>query len=296
MTKFSRALGFAVVGAFWAAAVGAQTAAKPAQSAGAQASEPALRLSTTTADGDTGLWFVPTADVLARGKWSASVYRVGLNYREGFTNVGNVPVTFGVGLKRTELFTSFKVVTRVERDLRPLFSTDPTVGGIVARYPLANRGWSGNQLGDLLVGVKVNLMSEADQKPAAVALRGTIKLPTASSEDGAGTGAADGTFDFITSKDVGARAEMSGYGGVVFRGAPSGVTQSAGLRYGFGAGFPSRMPFRVTAEVNGEKPFDDTVTLTAPAQGLGTGTTSPSTGNCRGRASWSPAAIAAATP
>ena len=60
---------------------GAQT---PRTAAASPLPEPpgtAFRLSTTTADGDTGLWYVPTAEVLARGKWSASGYRVGLNYR-----------------------------------------------------------------------------------------------------------------------------------------------------------------------------------------------------------------------
>ena len=70
------AFGLAVLGALWASVAGAQTTATPAQPATAQSSESTLRLSTTTSDGDTGLWFVPTAEVLARGKWSASAYRV----------------------------------------------------------------------------------------------------------------------------------------------------------------------------------------------------------------------------
>jgi hypothetical protein len=73
---------------------------------------------------------------------------------------------------KAELFGSFKVVTRIDRDLRPLFSNDPKVGGVVGRYPLVKQGWSGNQVGDLTLGVKYNLMSEADQKRTAVAVRG----------------------------------------------------------------------------------------------------------------------------
>jgi hypothetical protein len=85
-----------------------------------------VRFATTTVNGDTGLWFVPTAEVLARGKWSASGYRVGLNYREGFTNVSDVPVTFGYGVSnKAELFGSFKVVTRIDRDLRPALQQRP---------------------------------------------------------------------------------------------------------------------------------------------------------------------------
>jgi len=253
---------FAVLGALWATAAGAQTPSTPAQPAGSEPSAPTVRFATTTVNGDTGLWFVPTAEVLARGKWSASGYRVGLNYREGFTNVSDVPVTFGYGVsERAELFGSFKVVTRIDRDLRPLFSNDPKVGGVVGRYPLVKQGWSGNQVGDLTLGVKYNLMSEADQKRTAVAVRGMIKLPTASKDDGAGTGGTDGLFDFIASKEARHRVEVSGYAGAAFRSSPDEASQSSAFRYGFGAGFPARNSLRLTGEFNGEMPFDDTTTL-----------------------------------
>ena len=54
------------------------------------------RPATTTFFGDTGLWFVPTAEVLAHGKWSASGYRRGTNYIQGYTNVGDFAGTFAV--------------------------------------------------------------------------------------------------------------------------------------------------------------------------------------------------------
>ena len=58
------ALGLTVLGALWASAAGAQT---PATSSSSAASDSTLRLATNTADGDTGLWYVPTAEILARG-------------------------------------------------------------------------------------------------------------------------------------------------------------------------------------------------------------------------------------
>src|ERR1700686_1006737 len=48
------------------------------------------RPATTTFLGDTGLWFVPTAEVLAHGKWSVTGYRRGTNYVQGYTNVADV--------------------------------------------------------------------------------------------------------------------------------------------------------------------------------------------------------------
>src|SRR5215510_6691657 len=46
------------------------------------------RPATTTFFGDTGLWFVPTGEVLPHGKFSVSGYRRGTNYIQGYTNVG----------------------------------------------------------------------------------------------------------------------------------------------------------------------------------------------------------------
>src|SRR5881409_774827 len=89
-------------------------------SAAAQAAD--RRPATTTFFGDTGLWFVPTAEIVPKGKWSASAYRRGTNWIQGYTNVGDFAGTFGFGIKdRAEIFGSFLVDTRIDRDLYPLF-------------------------------------------------------------------------------------------------------------------------------------------------------------------------------
>ena len=55
--------------------------------------------------GDTGLWYVPTGEVLPDKRWSMSAYRVNFDDNQGFTDVSNWPVTFGYGLKdRAEIF------------------------------------------------------------------------------------------------------------------------------------------------------------------------------------------------
>ena len=82
----------------------------------------ATRPATTTTMGDTGLWFVPTGEVLPAGRWSFSLYRVNFDYVEGFTDVSNWPITFGVGIKnRAELFAAIQAVRRIDRDARPIF-------------------------------------------------------------------------------------------------------------------------------------------------------------------------------
>src|SRR6516162_9432138 len=130
-----------------------------------QSSSPAAavetRPATTTFFGDTGLWFVPTGEVLPDGKWSVSAYRRGTDYIQGYTNVGDFAGTFAYGLRnKAEIFGSFIVDTRIDRDTRPIFILDPTFGGVVAGYPRVNQPWTGDNLGDLYIGAKYNFMSE----------------------------------------------------------------------------------------------------------------------------------------
>jgi len=136
------------------------------------------RPATTTFMGDTGLWYVPTGEVLPRKKWSISAYRVNFDDNQGFTDVSNWPLTFGIGVGgRAEIFGSFNLVTRVDRDVVPLFvSSVPGAGGVVPQNPLQNSPWSGNQLGDFWVGGKWSLTSESRQQPAAFALRAMVKI------------------------------------------------------------------------------------------------------------------------
>jgi hypothetical protein len=252
-----------LAGSFVAAAVVAVT---PAGAQTATGSQPPVetRPATTTSSGDTGLWFVPTGEILPARNWSLSAYRVNFDYDQGFTDVSRWPVTFGFGVAdRVELFGNFTAVTRIDRDLRPLFNPLlPDVGGVVNEYPFVNTGWTGNHIGDLWVGAKFNLTSQHRQQPAAFAIRGMVKLPTASDDDGIGTGRADFAVDAILSKELNQRVELSGFGGVIFRGDPDTYDLLNGIRWGVGAGVPARRSLRLTAELHGEHYLDDAVRFT----------------------------------
>ncbi len=170
-----------------------------------------------------GCGLLPTAEVLPSGKWSVSGYRRGTNYIQGYTNVADFAGTFAVGIKdRAEIFGSFLVDTRIDRDTYPLFFNDPTQGGVIDRYPRVNQHWTGDNVGDLYVGVKLNLLSEYRQNPAALALRGMVKVPTGKKDVGVSTGKADVSGDFIVSKDVAKVIELTGYAGYEYLGSPDG--------------------------------------------------------------------------
>jgi outer membrane protein OmpA-like peptidoglycan-associated protein len=231
---------------------GAQAQATTSQSTTSTQVE--TRPATTTFQGDTGLWNVPTGEVLPARRWSVSAYRVNFDDNQGFSDISNWPFTFGVGLgDRAEIFGSWVLVNRIDRDVRPLFASGNTsAAGVVPQNPLAKKGWSGNQLGDLWVGGKFNVSSQWRQQPAAFAVRAMVKLPTGDKDSGASTGKPDVVFDGIVSKEINERAEVSGYAGFIVRGAPSEVEETNGFRGGFGAGFPSRKSLRFTAELTGE--------------------------------------------
>ena len=146
------------------------TATQPPSSSTPAAEE--TRPATTTFFGDTGVWFVPTGEILASGKWSVSGYRRGTNFIQGYTNIGDFAGTVGYGIKdRAEIFGSFLFDTRIDRDVKPLFVQDANFGGVLDRYPRVNQAWTGDNVGDFYVGAKVNLWSEYRQNPLAIAVR-----------------------------------------------------------------------------------------------------------------------------
>jgi outer membrane protein OmpA-like peptidoglycan-associated protein len=223
------------------------------------------RPATTTFLGDTGIWYVPTAEILRSGTWSLGGDRRGTNYVQGLSNIADFAGTAAVGIgNRVEVFGSFLFDTRIDRSNPPVFRVDDArQGGIVARYPRVAESWTGNKVGDLYVGTKVNLLSEYRRAPVAMALRGIVKLPTGNSDSGTSTGRTDVMADLIASKELARFFEVATFAGYEIRGTPSGVDAPAGsYRWGTGMTFPSRSPLRVSAEVNGDLPTSYRATLT----------------------------------
>ena len=221
------------------------------------------RPATTTFLGDTGLWFVPTGEVLPSGAVSLSAYRTEFDFRQGNTSVSAWPLTGAVGVGRAEVFGSLHVVTRIDRDTVPLLFAGPEdeAGGLLNEHPNVHESWIGNQIGDLFLGGKVNMLSQQYGNPLALAFRGTVKAPTGDNETGAGSGEWDWFADLVGSAEAGG-VEYSGFGGLAVRGDPGDIKLSDGIRWGGGAAFPARRSLRATAEVYGEWMMDNS--LTAP--------------------------------
>ncbi len=217
-----------------------------------------------TVNGDTGIWYVPTAEVMPAGKWSASVFRSNFDRKQGLTDVNSIGFTGAIGIAdRFELFGMWRLV-RLDRDVRPTFvPTDSAFGGVVYDYPFADRGWSGNMAGPLTIGGKWALLQQGRGDAMSFGPRLMVKFPigeTASSTDDW-----DGHLEVVGSREFAKSIEVTGLFGGVVRGDPDEFRLSDGITWGLGTTFPSRSQFRALLEWNGEFVIkDNTVVTGAP--------------------------------
>ena len=248
-----------------AAAQSAPQAASPAQSATFTGPSDEMRPTTTTFLGDTGIWYVPTAEILSNGTWSVGGDRRGTNYVQGLSNVADLAGTAALGIgNRVEVFGSFLFDTRIDRSNPPVFTAnDARQGGIVARYPRVNESWTGNQRGDLYVGSKVNLLSEYRRAPIALAVRGIVKLPTGNSGAGTSTGKTDVMADLIASKEIMRFFEVATYAGLRDPRQSRRVRRAQRIvPVGHGRDVSVAQPAATVAEANGDLPTSYRATLT----------------------------------
>jgi peptidoglycan-associated lipoprotein len=225
------------------------------------AGEPRPALMTTL--GDTGFWFVPTAETLQGGKTAFSLFRANFDRPQGLTDVSNINITGAVGIGgRFEVFGSWGLV-RLDRDTRPLFQTDdPSYGGVVQEYPYLRRGWSKTLGGPLYLGGKYSLISQSRGDAFSLAPRIAVKIPLGS--QWAGTTDADWKFDLVASREAAKKVEFSGTVGGILRGDPDEFRLSDGVTYGLGVAFPSRSKFRGLAEWTGEWTINQYVEAQVP--------------------------------
>jgi peptidoglycan-associated lipoprotein len=220
-----------------------------------------------TINGDTGLWFVPTAETLPNGNWSFSVFRANFDRRQGLTDVNQIGLTgaFGIG-DRFEVFGSWRTV-RLDRDVRPVFvPSDPEFGGVSQEYPYIRRGWSKTLGGPITVGGKYGLLSQSQGDAMSLAPRVMVKFPSGSTW--ASTNDWDGHLDLVASREFGSSVELAGIAGAVLRGDSDEFRVSDGVTWGLGATFPTRSPLRGIVEWQGEFVIkDDALVLNPPFTG-----------------------------
>ncbi len=224
----------------------------------------ALRPATTTPQGDTGLWFVPTAEILpAQALVRERVSRqlrspAGLHGRvELARDVRVWPQGPGRVVRMRGRSCAASTATCGRSSARPTRNA----GGLVNEYPFVSGGWSGNQLGDLWLGGKFNLMSEWTQKPVALAVRTMFKMPTATDDDEGRRHGQDGLRCSTSSR---ARRSTSGSSSPATADSSSAATPTTWTCRTASGGASARVSrparaLRLTAEFHGEAQFDDVV-------------------------------------
>ena len=221
------------------------------------------RPSGNTVFGDTGIWFVPQGETLPKGRWSGMFSRVNEDRSEGFSDISDLNGMFAFGVTdRVELFGTLGV-RRIDADLVPVARN-----GQPQDY-LINQGWSSG-FGDVWLGAKFGLNSQRTNNGYAIAARLMAKIPTASADDGLGTGKADFQVDLITSREFAEKVDLAMSTGIRLRGQPDGYNLTPGFKWGISGAFPSRSKFRGIAEMFGEALFDQSQEYTGsnPAPGM----------------------------
>jgi outer membrane protein OmpA-like peptidoglycan-associated protein len=207
------------------------------------------RPSGNTIVGDTGIWFVPTGETVPKGKWSGGIQLVNSDRSEGFSDITDIGPMFSFGATdRVEIFGSLGY-RRIDADLVP------TAGFGPPQDYLINKEWS-TGFSDIWVGAKFGLTKQSKNNGYSTALRVMGKLPTASADEGLGTGKADFQFDLIGSREFAQKVELTAQAGIKVRGQPEGYNLTKGFEWGIGGAFPSRSRMRVLGEMHGEALFD----------------------------------------
>jgi OmpA family protein/Big-like domain-containing protein len=199
---------------------------------------------TPTYEGTTGLFHLPSAYTLPKGKFSFQLFRDNIDRDPKDVDFSIHGLSLGVGLtNRVELFGNFGFQNRADTDA--LFQP-----GAPNDFPFVNQPWV-TGTGDIKLGVKFNLLDDYTRGDAfGLAVRGYIKLPTADEADGLGTGKSSFGADLSLSKGLGnGAADIHFLAGYKFNGDPDEVDLANEFRLGAGINIPACKIFQIQAEI-----------------------------------------------
>jgi peptidoglycan-associated lipoprotein len=175
--------------------------------------------------GDTGLWSVPAADVLPAGTLNAGVLRGSEPRGQTSTNASYWAASLAGGLgNRAEVFGAWQMTGQVDH----------------------RRG-----SGDLVGGVKVNLLSERRGALIGLAVRSAVKVPAGDRAAGLSTGEPDLLTELVASRQLGI-AQIAAAAGPVWRRDTADGAVPNGVRSGVGVALMAQRSLRIFMEVHGE--------------------------------------------
>jgi len=203
--------------------------------------------------GDTGLFHVSSAYTLPGKKVSFEFFRDELHRSPKDLKISILSLAVAYGATpRFELFGT--VGTQIQVDARLL--SQP---GFFGEYPFALTP-SQKGLGDVRLGAKYKFLDDTWGDDIALALRGYVKIPTANSDVGLGTGKISVGLDLLVSKTLGSAMAVHLLGGfqyndkplgTPFNGVPQPLEIGSEEKWGVGLDGPTRGPFQLQLELSG---------------------------------------------
>jgi outer membrane protein OmpA-like peptidoglycan-associated protein len=210
---------------------------------------------TPSYEGTTGLFHMPTAYTLPKGRFSFQLFRDNLDRDPKDEDISIHGVSLGYGISnRLELYGNFGLQNRLDADA--LFQP-----GYVNDYPFVSTPWETGR-GDIKVGLKYGFLNDYRGDGLGLALRAFVKIPTADEDLGLGTGKVSWGGDLILSKSLDAKADIHASIGYQVNGDPDGVNLANALKLAAGLNIPACTWLQLQAEIMktkyGDSDFDQT--------------------------------------
>ncbi len=214
---------------------------------------------TSTFEGTTGLFHMPTAYTLPRGGWSFQLFRYNLDRDPKDVDASTHGLALGYGLtNRWEIFGNIGIQQRNDADalFQPGYPnefpfigiSEDAAGDVGGRR--ADDSWE-TGFGDVRVGLKYQFLNDYAGDGVGLALRGWGKIPTADEDKGLGTGKPSFGADLLLSKGLGTAADIHGMIGFAKHVDPDDVKIGDEFRWGVGLNVPACSWVQLQAELMG---------------------------------------------
>jgi outer membrane protein OmpA-like peptidoglycan-associated protein len=197
-------------------------------------------------DGTTGLFHMPTAYTLPKGRFSFQLFRDNLDRDPKDEDISIHGLSIGYGITgRFEIYGNVGLQNRLDADA--LFQA-----GRVNDYPFVATPWE-TGVGDIKLGVKYKFLDDYLGDAVGLSVRGFVKVPTADEDKGLGTGKTSFGGDLVLSKNLGEVLDLHGSIGYQVNGDPDNVDLANAFKWALGLNVPACSWIQLQAELMSTK-------------------------------------------
>jgi outer membrane protein OmpA-like peptidoglycan-associated protein len=203
-----------------------------------------VRPAAPTYEGDTGLFRLSSAYTIPKGKVSFGLFRDNFDRdpKGVDLSIHGFNISYGI-TDKLQIFGNVGLQNRLRLNY-------PSETGFNNAVPFALDHWT-TGFGDVKLGIKYAFLNDYRGDALGLALRGVVKLPTASDTDGLGTGKAAFAADLVLSKSLNQVVDLHASIGYEINSDPDGLDLPNAFRWGVGLNVPACYRFQLQAEVTG---------------------------------------------